>query len=49
MATPSRGSRLAEIIFAGTRSGSPLPVIVMLVGRNAPIAENDCARARQSS
>jgi len=39
----------AVIIFAGTRSGSAVPLIVMAVGRNAPIASNDFAAARQSS
>ena len=36
--TPSSGSRDAVIIFAGTRSGSPNPATVMLVGRKAAMA-----------
>jgi hypothetical protein len=47
--TPSSGSSVAVIIFAGTRSGSPTPSTVMLVGRKAAMAENDFARSRQSS
>src|SRR5262249_35618794 len=40
-ATPRIGSGGAVIIFAGTRSGSEPPVIVIVTVRSAPTASNE--------